>query len=224
VLGTVWPMTLFHALAQQTRRLGDQPAVVFHDADTGERTELGFATLHNWVSKTANLFLDAFDAGLGAEVRVDLPLHWMAPVVALGAWATGAGVRVAPGGDVHVAHEADGGGEADLLIGGGMGGRLLGGAAGDALTITDVLGQPDEFVDDPGDEGAWAIGGRTQATLLGEAAPGEAVRVMHAGDRTTEDVLFMLARTLPAGVGVVLARGFDPAGLQAIASQEAVTA
>ena len=34
------------------------------DAGSGERTELSFATLHNWVSKTANLLLDATGLGL----------------------------------------------------------------------------------------------------------------------------------------------------------------
>lgn len=214
-------MTIFDALTRQTQRLGDRPAVVFLDAETGERTELGFATLHNWVAKTANLLLDTFDVGHGQEVTLSGPLHWMVPVVALGAWATGAAVRLEAGGDLSVGHEADGT-TADLLIGSGMGGRTTMRADGDALTVVDVLAQPDEFVDDPGDEGAWALGGRTQATLLAEAYPPETGRVLHAGDRITAEVVFLVARTLPAGVGLVLARGFDAAGLQRVALQERV--
>lgn len=214
-------MTIFDALTRQTRRLGDRPAVVFLDAGTGERTELGFATLHNWVCKTANLLSDTSDVGQGHDVTVGGPLHWMVPVVALGAWATGAAVRLEPGGDLTVRHELDGT-DADLLIGAGMGGRTTVGASGGALTVLDVLAQPDEFVDDPGDDGAWAMGGRTQATLLAEAYPPETGRVLHAGDRTTSEVVFLVARTLPAGVGLVLARGFDPAGLERVALQEGV--
>ncbi|CAN5388545.1 TIGR03089 family protein [soil metagenome] len=213
-------MTLFDALTAQTRRLGDRPAVTFLDAATGERTELGFATLHNWVSKTANLLVDALDVGLGSEVRLDSPLHWMVPVVALGTWATGAGLRLQPGGDATVGHEVDAPTEVDLLIGAGMGGRPSTPVDGEVLTVTDILAQPDEFVDDPGDEGAWALGGRTQATLREEGMSAEGERILHAGDRTTEETLFLLARTLPAGVGVVLARGFDAAGLRRVASQE----
>lgn len=213
--------TIFEALTAATRKRGDRPAVVFADAGTGERTELGFATLHNWVSKTANLLVDQLDVGLGSEVTLTGPTHWLVPVVCLATWATGAAVRLEPGGEVIVGHEADGG-EADLLIGTGMGGRPTMDPQG-ALTVTDLLGQPDEFVDDPGDEGAWAIGGRTQATLLAEGAdPITDARVMHAADRVGQDLVFLLARTLPVGVGLVIARGYDDAGLMALARQEGV--
>lgn len=217
--------TIHQQFTEQARQMGDRPAVVFADAGTGERTELSFATLHNWVCKTANLLLDGFDAGPGAEVRLDVPLHWMVPVVALGAWAAGAAVRLDPGGDVVVGHEDDPtGGQAgsavDLLIGTGMGGRPSSPDIGDALTVTDVLAQPDEFVDDPGDEGAWAIGGRTQASLLAEPVGGPGERILHAGDRVTEALLFGLARTLPVGAAVVLARGHDADALRRLADQE----
>ena len=74
-------MTIHDALTARARELGHSPAVVFRHADTGERTELSWATLHNWASKGANLLLDHFDAGLGAQVRLDMPAHWMAPRV-----------------------------------------------------------------------------------------------------------------------------------------------
>lgn len=214
-------MTIFDELTTTTRRLGDQPAVVFADAGTGERTELGFATLHNWVSKTANLLADHFDTGLGSEVTLTGPTHWLVPVVALATWATGASLRLDDGGEVVVGHEADGG-DVDLLLGAGLGGRPTMDAQG-ALTVTDVLAQPDEFLGDPGDEGAWAIGGRTQSSLLSEALdPTAAARVLHAGERVSEELVFMIARTLPVGVGVVLARGHDAAALERLAAQEGV--
>lgn len=213
-------MTIFSELTRHAARLGHQPAVVFLDAGTGERTELSFATLHNWVSKTANLLVDSFDVGLGSEVHLSAPLHWMVPVVALGTWAAGAALRLEPGGDVTVGHESDGI-DVDLVIGDGMAARPTVADVGEALTVAEVLAQPDDFVDDPGDGGAWAIGPRTQASLLAEAQPADAGRLLHAGDRTTQATVFLLARTLPAGVGLVLARGFDADGLVGVASQEA---
>jgi uncharacterized protein (TIGR03089 family) len=225
--------TAFSLLARRARDLGDRPAVVFADATTGERVELSFATLHQWAAKTANLLADDLDVGQGSEVRLDVPVHWLVPALALGAWAVGAAVRVEPGGDaVVVGHEADlaAGHRAsdapDLVIGTGPGGRLSGEVAtsdlGEHLTVADVLAQPDDFLDDPGDDGARAVGGRTQASLLAEAAGGPGDVVLHAGDRVGEALLVLLARALPAGVTVVLARGHDPEALRRLAEQEHV--
>ena len=217
-------MSLYVALGDAAARLGHRPAVVFRDAGTGERTELSFATLHNWVSKSANLLLDRFDAGLGAEVRLRSPLHWLVPVVALGTWATGAALRLDGTGqaDVLVVHEADAPIAGDLLIGAGMAGRPLDPAAvpADALTVPDVLAEPDDFVDDPRDVGAWAIGGRSQDSLWAERLDAGDPPVLHAADRVSEETAFLLARALPAGVAVVLARGYDPAGLAALRREE----
>ena len=96
----------------------------------------------------------------------------------------------------------------------------MGPVPADALTVVDVLGQPDDFVDDPGDEGAWAIGGRTQATLLAEGLDGG--RILHAADRVDEAMVFLVARTLPAGTALVIARGYDEAGLKRVATEEKV--
>ena len=215
--------TLFASLTAHTRTLGDKPAVVFADAETGERTELGFRTLHNWVSKTANLLADTFDLTLGDEVSLQAPLHWLAPVVCHATWACGAAVRLDSGGQVAVGHEADDPADVDLLIGAGMAGRPTTPPAGDAATVIDILAEPDDFLGDPDDEGAWAIGARTQATLLGGAqgvAPD--TRVLHAGDRVSEDTIVVIARTLASGCGVVLARGYDGPGLRRLAEQEGV--
>lgn len=218
-------MTLFAHLTDVSARLGHRPAVVFRDAASGERTELSFATLHNWTCKTANLLLDRFDAGPGAEVTLVSPLHWTAPIVALGTWATGAALRVGgPPGEVLVAHEGDAPDRADVLLGAGLGGRpaVPVNVPEDAATIPDVLAEPDDFVDDPGDEGAWAIGGRSQASLWAERIEAPGSRILHAADRVAEATVVLLARTLPAGTTVVLARGFDQAGLQHLRTEERV--
>lgn len=208
-------MTLFAALTDVTARKGHSPAVVFRDADTGERTELSFATLHNWVCKAANLLADDLDVGLGEEVAVDLPLHWMAPVVSLATWATGGAIAIGGTCRVRVAHESDPS-PADLVVGAGMAAMPTGEV--DGFTARDVLAQPDDFVDDPGDDGAWAIGGRTQVTLAAEAVPDE--RVLVTGATYTEAHAFTVARTLPAGSMLVLARGFDAAGLAKVEREE----
>ena len=75
-------MTIHDALTARARELGHSPAVVFRHADTGERTELSWATLHNWASKGANLLLDHFDAGLGAlAVLRSIGRHNLEPVM-----------------------------------------------------------------------------------------------------------------------------------------------
>ncbi|MGI9017831.1 MAG: hypothetical protein ACR2HR_12125, partial [Euzebya sp.] len=138
-------------------------------------------------------------------------------------WAVGASVRVDPGGDVLVGHESGSTSDVDLVIGSAMGGRPTSPLSGDALTVTDILAQPDDFIEDPQDEGAWAIGSDTQATLLAQMIdPQQHARVLHAGDRVTEQTLLLLAASLPGGVGVVLARGHDAAGLTRLADQENV--
>ena len=207
-------MTIFEALTAAAAAKGPRPAVTWLDAASGERTELSFATLHNWVCKTANLLLDELDVDMGSEVAVHLPLHWAAPVVALASWAVGAAVttkdavpRVSWEGEEPVG---------DLVVGAGMGGHLTLPDAGGVLLV-EALRQPDEFVDDPGDEGAWALDAVTQHMLLAE---GRAEAVLLAGDRADLEVLAACGRTLPAGGRVVLARGFAGPDLDRVAAQE----
>lgn len=86
-------------------------------SDGGERIELSGAVLENWVSKTANLLVEEFDAGPGVRVLVDLPPHWRTVVWAFAAWRVGACVVLAsevseasplpPGADVVVTDRPD---------------------------------------------------------------------------------------------------------------------
>jgi len=66
-----------------------RPLVTFYDHATGERTELSVTTYANWVAKTANLLLEELDLERGDVLRVDLPTHWLAPVVLGAAWQAG---------------------------------------------------------------------------------------------------------------------------------------
>jgi len=84
------PVSTFPLLLE--RRLAadpGQPLVTFYDDATGERTELSVKTYANWVSKTANLFVDELMLDPGDDLRIDLPPHWLG-VVFLGAlWTCG---------------------------------------------------------------------------------------------------------------------------------------
>lgn len=68
------------------------PLLTWYDDATGDRTELSGATLDNWVSKTANLLIDGLGLGSGDRAAVQLPPHWQAAAIVLGASAAGLAV------------------------------------------------------------------------------------------------------------------------------------
>ena len=86
-------MPLPRILAALTREPG-RPRLTWYDAD--ERVELSGHVLDNWVTKTANLLVEEYQAGPGTCVLLDLPVHWRAAVWAMAAWRVG-GCVVLPG-------------------------------------------------------------------------------------------------------------------------------
>ena len=72
-------------LAAAARRDSARPLVTWYDDATGERVELSVATAANWAAKTANHLVDEDIE----SVRLDPASHWLAVVVALGAWTAG---------------------------------------------------------------------------------------------------------------------------------------
>ncbi len=82
---TTFPQVLSGLLAHDPGR----PLVTFYDDATGERTELSVTTYANWVAKVASLLVDELEVEHGSRVLVDLPVHWLAPVVLGAAWAGG---------------------------------------------------------------------------------------------------------------------------------------
>jgi uncharacterized protein (TIGR03089 family) len=82
---TTFPQVLSALLARDAGR----PLVTFYDEATGERTELSVTTYANWVAKVASLLVDELEIEHGGRLRVDLPAHWLAPVVMGAAWAGG---------------------------------------------------------------------------------------------------------------------------------------
>ena len=83
-------MTTFpHVLSGLLARDAGRPLVTFYDGDTGERTELSVTTYANWVAKVASLLVDELELEHGSRLLVDLPAHWLSPVVLGAAWAGG---------------------------------------------------------------------------------------------------------------------------------------
>jgi hypothetical protein len=76
-------------LAGELRRDPARPFLTWYDDETGERVELSVATMANWAAKTANFLIDEQGLEPGDRVSIDLPAHWLAPVVALGTWTAG---------------------------------------------------------------------------------------------------------------------------------------
>lgn len=79
-------------LRARARERGDQPCLTHHDGLGGRRTELGYATLFNWVSKTSNLLTEELGVGRGDRVGLGTGDHWTTPVLAAACWQVGAAV------------------------------------------------------------------------------------------------------------------------------------
>src|SRR6185312_8476232 len=76
---------------------GPRPFLTYHDFGTGERVELSYATMDNWVSKTGNLIQDELMADPGSRFLLAARPHWMTAVWALAPLLCSA--VVAPWGD-----------------------------------------------------------------------------------------------------------------------------
>ncbi len=83
-------MTTFATILTRLLRTDPgRPLVTFYDHASGERTELSVATYGNWVAKTASLLTEEYDLERGQRVRLDLPAHWLGPVLLGAAWSVG---------------------------------------------------------------------------------------------------------------------------------------
>ncbi|ADD42187.1 TIGR03089 family protein [Stackebrandtia nassauensis] len=79
-----------------------RPFLTYYDDATGERTELSYVTMDNWVSKTANLLLEHAYAEPGATAELRLPPHWLGAAVMLGCWRAGVAISHAVAGESGV--------------------------------------------------------------------------------------------------------------------------
>lgn len=211
------------------RSAGNRPLVTFHDLGTGERTELGVTTAANWARKTGNLLVEEFGAGPGAVVGVVPFSHWAAPVLALGAWAVGAGVSTTAQALVWFAAEDDAAGcrgRPLLVVGRGPGGR----ATADPVEfdgmgyVEEVLAFPDLLDADPGEPTALAVDTdrRLDHAELLRAAGTAHGRVLLDATPFSATWCRTLVAALASGDGIVLLRGGGREAREHVAAQERV--
>lgn len=146
-------------LAERLASGGHEPFLTFYDDASGERTELSYATLDNWVAKTANLLVEELELEAGDRVVTALGTHWTGLVVAFACWRAGCCLVPADrhpemfGYPAGAAFVREGGERLQghrplVVVGRGLGGRLAEPTAdlGDALPYAEeVLAFGDEF-------------------------------------------------------------------------------
>ncbi|PPK97776.1 uncharacterized protein (TIGR03089 family) [Kineococcus xinjiangensis] len=204
-----------------------RPRLTFYGprwAEDGERIELSARVLDTWVSKTANLLVEEFDAGPGTTVGLDLPAHWRSAVWQLAAWSVGAGVAVAPADaadvDLLVTSEAaaaeEAGGDAVAVALAPLATSFPGGAPAGALDYARVItGYGDVFrpLEEPAPDapalraagGATTFGDLLPQALAAGSAWGVGVRLLT--DAGPADAVRGLLAPYVRGGSVVLAPG-----------------
>ena len=232
-------MTTFAAiLSEQLRREPGRPLVTFYDHATGERTELSVATYANWVAKTASLLVEELDLERGQGCRLDLPVHWLGPVLLGAAWSVG----------LVVTEEDD----AELVVCGPGSLETWAPHAGRQQVLTSALhplgrpydeqvpggvhdlgvevwSQPDSFVPhDPPGPGDPATDGATHAELWEAAAGGSLLtdggRLLSEANPASPSGLASFTEPLVRGGSVVLLARPDPARVDHVYDAERATA
>ena len=215
-----------------------RPLVTFYDHASGERTELSVATYANWVAKTASLLSEEYDLERGQAIRLDLPVHWLGPVLLGAAWSVGLVVTADDDADVYVcgpegldrwssyADEA-------IVIATAL--HPLGRPFDEALPTgvhdlgIEVWSQPDSFVafDPPGPDDL-AVGATTHAELWEAAAAGSLLadggRLLSEANPASPSGLASVTEPLVRGGSVVLVARPDPARIEGTYDAERATA
>ncbi len=239
------PRTFAEALAAALREDPGRPLVTFYDHATGERVELSVTTYANWVAKTASLLADEHGLERGDRLGLDLPTHWLGPVVLGAAWTVGLVVVPDPAaGDLPDAVVCGPGGlarwaphAADVPV---LACSLLplGVRFADPLPAgvhdvgVEVWGQPDAFspVDPPGaDDPAADLGAGlvTHGRLWRSAAAGDVVpgggRLLSEVNPASPPGMTSFTTPLATGGSVVLVAHPDPDRVAATGAEERVT-
>jgi uncharacterized protein (TIGR03089 family) len=238
--------TFAELLAAELRHEPGRPLLTWYDERTGERVELSVTTYANWVAKTASLLVDEHDLERGDVLLVDLPAHWLGPVVLGAAWTAGLAVAFPPSaspsavvcGPDGLASWAPRAHDVPVLACSllPMGVRFAEPLPPGVHDVgVEVWGQPDAFVpfDPPGGDDVallLADGPVTQAELFrsptgagsSRTATG-AGRLLSAANPASPPGVAACAQALVSSGSLVLVAGADAARLDAIAEVERVT-
>jgi len=236
-------MTTFSTiLAGLLQRDPGRPLVTFYDHASGERTELSVTTYANWVAKTASLLTEEYDLERGQRIRLDLPVHWLGPVLLGAAWSVGLVVTEDDDADLvvcgpdTVAAWADRVGDVVVLATAlhPLGLRFEGPLPTGVHDLgVEVWSQPDAFVpyDPPGpDDAATGNGADTvsHAELWEAAAAGSLLadggRLLSGANPASPSGLATFAEPLVRSGSVVLLARPDPARVQETFDAERATA
>ena len=217
-----------------------EPFVTFYDVGTGERTELSVTTYANWVAKTSSLLLEEYDVERGSRVRIDLPAHWLGPVLLGAVWNLGATALLADA-------PAD---SSDLVVTGPDGLARHSGTGIPVLATalhplgrpfeeplpggvddfgTSVWSQPDAFTPyDPPQGDDLAVEGSTQAQMWSAAAAGSLLtsggRLFTEANPASPSGLASFTQPLVLSGSVVLVAGDpDPGWIDSMCDTERVT-
>jgi len=206
-------------LAGLLRRDPGRPLVTFYDDATGERVELSVTTYANWVAKTSSLLVDELDLERGGTIRIDLPTHWLGPVLLGAAWNVGLTLSY-DAADLVVCgpDELDRWSHHDRVVACSL--RPMGVRFAEPLPAgvhdfgVEVWSQPDAFVPwDPPTADDPATPDATQAELL--TASGSPVddggRLLTTANPVTPDGLATFVQPLLCGGSTVWVRNADPA-------------
>ncbi|MGI8578746.1 MAG: TIGR03089 family protein [Nocardioidaceae bacterium] len=219
-----------------------RPFLTFYDDATGERIELSYTSMDNWVAKTANLLADEFDREPGDVLCIDLPTHWQSVVFMLAAWTVGMRVGIGLDGsaDVQVVAgrdaDAESGHEGEVVA---CSLRPMGGPCLEPLPpgmhdfAIVVSAQPDHFAGTV-DLAATTPAARRErpndidhAELLAQGRQEVASLDLERGSRLLTDTnpasdegLGLVVGLLAMGASVVLVGHLDPSTISTKASQE----
>jgi uncharacterized protein (TIGR03089 family) len=236
------PAELLAAVSDPSR-----PFITFYDDATGERVELSFTTLDNWVAKTANLLQDSLGTASGERVAVLLPPHWLGVVWTLAAWTAGlvvdladpTGAEVVVAGPERLAEALEAGGRDTVAVslaplGRGFTEPLPTGVLDYGV---EVLSHADVFTPyEPPDQATPALivakGEVLTSGALVERAVSRADELgLQPGSRLLTDAnpaapdgyLDALLAPLARQASIVLVRNLDPAALERRVREEKVT-
>lgn len=238
-------------VASQVRQRGDQPYLTYYDDTTGERTELGYATFENWVTKTANLLADR-GVEPGDRVVIATGGHWAGLVSVFACGLVGAVACAlerlpsrAQDASLALLGEDYGRGlpVPALVVGRGLGGRLLQPQDEVEPYAEEVLGHDDVYEDPRVDgESAWLelaldAGGslranetpkavrltQRQALQAVEGLGSTVTRALCAGTLDRGETVLAAVALFAAGGSLITVRDGDQATHERVAADERST-